>query len=386
MTLDRNLLYLVELNTVHLDESGQTTSSWIQGLPLGEYNHPVYGKLQITLDRAKRFAENLKNKIRGIDPSINYNHDNANVASGWVKDAEARNDGLWLFVEWTKDAVEKIKNKEYRYFSAEYMDKWKDSTGKEWQDVLLGGALTNRPFMKNLLPINLSETTVGFALELAEAIQRGKEGEKDMDLVKLNKALGLAENTSEEDAFKALAEKLTPPDPNGGSGGNKRPEVPAVNLSTELKKLSEENPMVKALLETVDNQNKALQEFNKTLVEADISRKLAEFDQSKIVLTPVAKDKIHDLLLDMPVNLHEQLWEILGLMKSSSGLLVELGERAGANPRYGRSKDSVSLFMDETNRIAQEKKISFDEAMAEVSRTNPELWDQYRSSSYQFVE
>lgn len=381
----KDLLYLIELNTVQFDESTDTASSWIHALPVGEYQHPVYGKMSMTAEKIKAYADSVINKVRGIDPSINYNHNNQDIASGWVKNAEARDTGLWVFVEWTKAAVEKIKNKEYRYFSAEFDGEWKNPEGKVFKDVFFGGALTNRPYMKNLVPINLAETTIEAAIGLAAAIQKGKEGEKDMDLVKFAKAVGLAETATEDEVFKALAEKLTPPAPDK-KDDKKTPEVPSVKLSEELKRLSEDNPMVKALIETVDSQNKALHEFQKSMVESTINAKLAEFDNSQIILTPVAKDKIHDLLVAMPVNLHEQMWEVLGLMKSSSGLLVELGERAGAAPRYGKSKDAVSLFMDEVTKTATEKKITLDEAMGEVSRNNPDLWNQYRAGSYAFTE
>jgi len=380
-----DLLYLVDLTSIQLDETGAATSSWVHALPLGEYQHPVYGKMSITMDRIQRFAESVKNRVRGIDPSINYNHDNEDIASGWVKDAEQRDTGLWLFVEWTKAAVDKIKNKEYRYFSAEYRDQWKDATGKIFSDVVFGGALTNRPYMKNLVPINLSERTVEYAMGLAEAIQKAKEGSVDMDVKKLNQVLGLDENTSEEDALKALDEKMGKKDEPKDDKNNK-PKVPQVNLSNELKELAETNPIVKALIETVDAQNTALREFNENLMEADISRKLAEFDNSKIVLTPRAKDMVHDFLLDAPTELHEKFWDILGLLRNNSGLMVELGERAGANPKYGRSKDSVSLFLDEVTRYAQEKNVKFDEAMTEVSRVNPGLWDEYRKGTYAFTE
>jgi len=382
--MDKDLLYLVDLSSIKLDEAtGQPTSSWIHGLPLGEYAHPVFGKIQVTVDRAKRFADNVKAKIRGIDPSINYNHNNQDVASGWVKDAESRADGLWLFVEWTAAAVEKIKNKEYRYFSAEYQDSWENpATKTKHQDVLVGGALTNRPFMKNLLPINLSENSISYAFDLVEAINKAKEDNKgdDMDLKKLNELLGLPADTTQEVAFAKLAELKTPPADPG------KPTVPAVSLSEELKKLAEENPMVKALIDTVDAQNTALKGFQAGLIEADISKKLSEFDASKIILTPVAKDKVHDFLLEAPVTLHEKFWNILGLLKSSSGLLVELGERAGAGVRYGSAKDSVTLFMDEANRVAQDQKITLDEAMTVVSRNNPELYNGYRAGSYAFNE
>src|SRR5258706_10837626 len=120
--MDKDILYLIDISSIQLDEKDGTTSSWVHALPLGDYNHPVWGKISVTTEKAKRFADNIKNKIRGIDPSINYNHNNEDVASGWVKDGESRDTGLWVLVEWTKTAVEKIKAKEYRYFSAEYKD------------------------------------------------------------------------------------------------------------------------------------------------------------------------------------------------------------------------------------------------------------------------
>jgi hypothetical protein len=242
--------------------------------------------------------------------------------------------------------------------------------------------------MKNLLPINLSESSIDYAYGLVEAISKAKEGSKDMDLEKLNEKLGLPKETSIEDAFKALTEKLNPAAP------PKDPTIPTVpkpNISDDLKRLAEDNPNVKGLIELIDAQNETLRAFQSGLLEADISKKLAEFDNSKIVLTPRAKDMVHDLLLDMPVALHEKLWDVLNLLRNNSGLMVELGERAGANPRFGRSKDSVTLFMDEVNKYVtdnstKEKPVSFDEAMTAVSRNSPELWDGYRQGTYAFKD
>lgn len=383
------MLYLIDLSKVQLDETGQVTSSWVQALPPGEYQHPIFGKLQITADKIKNLAESVKQKYRGIDPSINYAHKDDGEAAGWVKDAEARDTGLWLFVEWTSMAAQKIKEKAFRYFSAEFYDKWKNPEGKEFQDVLFGGALTNRPYMKNLLPVNLSEDAIQASFGLVDAINKGKEGQTDMDVAKFAKALGLAETASEDEVFTALAEKLnpTPPDPgSGGNSGKEFPQVPAVSISAEMKKMAEDNPLFKSLVEMVDAQNSALTSFKKELQEAEISKKFAEFDNSKIILTPVVKDKVHDLLVEMPVELHERLWDILGQLRNNSGLMVELGERAGANPRYGTAKGSVDLFLDMSNELAKEKKISLDEAMAQVSRERPDLYQGYRSGSYSFSE
>lgn len=407
--MDKNVLYVVDLNTVTLDEviksdGAKETASWIHALPLGEYSHPIFGKMKYTADKIRAFADSVKTKVRGIDPSINYIHGvngGDGEAAGWVKDADARPDGLWVFVEWTKDAAEKIKTKAWRYFSAEYQDKWTDAQGKEHADVFFGGALTNRPYMKNLLPINLTETTVDSMLGLAELItaERAKAAssntsttllvpettaseEVDVDLKKYIEALGLPAETTEAELLAKLSE-LKPP---GTAGPIKpaAPVVPKVNLSEELTKLAEENPMVKALIDTVDAQNKALTEHNVALREADVDRRLAEFDRSKIVLTPAAKDLVHDFAMDLPVALTDRFWEILEKMRTTTSMLVELGERAGNSVRYGRAKDPVSMFMDTANSMATAQKITLSEAMEQLAKTEPTMYNEYRNNSYSF--
>src|SRR5438034_187333 len=182
--MNHDWLNLVDVSSIHLADD----KSWIHALPVGEYNHPVYGKMSLTSEKITNFAENIKAKVRGIDPSINEMHgvSGDGPAAGWVKDADARPDGLWLSVEWTPATAQAIKDKKWRYFSAEYRDKWTNPQGKEFKNVIFGGALTNRPFMKNLLPINLSESSVENALELVKVINASKAAH--VDLVETSKA------------------------------------------------------------------------------------------------------------------------------------------------------------------------------------------------------
>ena len=390
--MNHDVLYLIDANTLQLSE-GDTPSGWVHALPVGEYKHPVFGKLSMTPEKIRQFADNITNKIRGIDPSINMIHGVPGTAgdgeaAGWVKSAEARPDGLWVLVEWTKTAAAKIKEKAWRYFSAEYQDSWTDATGKEHKNVFFGGALTNRPYMKNLLPINLSENTIETALELASVVAQGKADlattpqEGEMDLKTLCERLDLPDGTTETQLLAKLSElnqgsKTEPP---------KTPEVPKVSLSAELRKMAEENPLVKTLIDTVDAQNKALTDFNGQLREAEVARRLSEFDRSKIVLTPIVKDLVHDFALDLPVKLTDRFWDILEKMRNNSGLMVELGERAGTSVRYGRAKDATAQLMDEANRIATERQISLTEAMEIAARENVELYDNYRHDNYAFKE
>lgn len=189
--------YLVDLATVKFDEG--STQTWIQGAPLGKYDHPIYGEIEFTPERVQQFAANVKANVRGQDLNIDYDHKEGEAA-GWVKDAEARDNGLWLLVEWTKTAAQKIKEKAYRYFSPEFVDEWTHpSTKQAYKDVLFGGGITNRPFLKGILPINMSEV---FA---HAADQNNDGGVMDEKLRKqIAKRLGLPEDAAEDQVLEAL--------------------------------------------------------------------------------------------------------------------------------------------------------------------------------------
>src|SRR5690606_123749 len=118
----------------------QKGASWVHALSLGTFEHPLHGTVTITPERVQRLADGVNNRVRGQDLDVDYDHKaRTGEAAGWVRKAEARPDGLWLFVEWTKEALGKIKSRAYRYFSSEFVEKWKDpKSGTVHKDVLFG--------------------------------------------------------------------------------------------------------------------------------------------------------------------------------------------------------------------------------------------------------
>jgi hypothetical protein len=362
--------YLVSLDSINLEEVNGVSSCWVHALPIGKYNHPVLGVLDITAQRAAKFAESVNNKVRGIEPSINYNHNNKDEAAGWTKKAEARSDGLWLFVEWVDDAAEKIKKKKYKYFSAEIMDKWVDAAGKEFSDVLFGGGLSNRPFMKNLVPINLSESTIENAFELVSTITGTSVDNLKGDGMQL----------SEEDLKKITDSVIA------GLKGTKpaEPEPTKLEDIAELKALAEDNPTVKALLHHFETQGSNLHETTKVLRETQVQAKLAEFDNSKLTLTPSAKELLREIMTHekLPTELSEKLWGLMEQVRTSQSFLVELGERSGAGVRYGYGmveKSATQEFSERVNKLMAEEKASFLDAADKVARDDPELFNAYRA-------
>ena len=118
--------YWVDLNAVSLDDSGDAATSWIMAVPMGTYQHPTYGEINFTPNKVQNMAHNIQNKIREQQLDVDYDHKAQDGrAAGWITGASALDDGLYVQVEWTNAAKNAIANKEYKYFSPEYQDKWK---------------------------------------------------------------------------------------------------------------------------------------------------------------------------------------------------------------------------------------------------------------------
>lgn len=137
---------------------------WIMMLPLGEYEHPEHGKLDITRTLLSELTRNFTNKVRHIDISLDVDHKASQGdtrATGWLESVQFRDAtgdcpaGLWGLVCWTKYGAQLLHDQDYRYFSIEFGPYTDAETGKKYDNVILGGALTNRPFMKQMPAIAL---------------------------------------------------------------------------------------------------------------------------------------------------------------------------------------------------------------------------------------
>lgn len=136
--------------------------SWIMLFPQGRFTHPQYGKLDFTASTLSEIKRHFDTGVRGIEIALDGNHDQ-DKATGWVEQLEQRPAatgqpaGLWARVRWTKLGEGYIKDQIYRYFSPEFGPHRDERTGKVTQNVLLGGGLTNRPFLKDMPAVALRE-------------------------------------------------------------------------------------------------------------------------------------------------------------------------------------------------------------------------------------
>jgi len=388
---------------------------------VGEYQHPAYGKINFTFDRIKRFADSVKNKVRGIELDIDYDHKTdparGNEAAGWVKDAKVEGDALFLLVDWTKTALEKIKEGAYRYFSPEFQDDWTDAKGVKHQDVLFGGGITNRPFLKDLLPVNLSELTF--------AEQKKGTG---MDLAKLRKLYGLAEDGSQDDQILARAEqdrtavttKSQPVDqtatthapnnaatssPQGTIGGLPFDATTATTVDkdghmvtpeeVQLAELAKTNPALAIMLrEQIKNNvamTKRLAELETANKLSEIRVKLNEYRTGQTIIAPAVLDEAAKLLVKAPTQLHEEIHNLLKQVQGGSAT-VQLGEVGSSGNTTSRVNGKSASDEFEELIAAQRKKfneasgkeLSYSDALIDVASANPELYTRYRDESYLF--
>ncbi len=366
--------YLIDLAKIQLFDMATGNSSWIQALPLGNYHHPVYGDIKVTPDRITRFADNIKNKVREQDLDIDYDHKAKDGrAAGWVRDADARPDGLWVLVEWTDAAASALRAKEYRYFSPEFADEWEHpKTKQKFQDVMFGGALTNRPFLKDILPINLSE------------VFNAEKGTNSMDPLKeIAKLLGLSEDVPAEDVIKKLQEHIGQTKTLSDEMASLKQKLtePKSPAEDHLKKLAETDASVKLLLEEREANAKRLAALEMANKLSEVNLKLSEIDRdAKFVIPPAIKDQVRDLAISSPKETGEIVMKLLSELASKG--LVELGERGGS--RITTDEPASKQFSDKVTALMKaNEKLDYADAVTQVAADNPELFEQYRHEATQ---
>ncbi|MCL6454363.1 MAG: phage protease [Alicyclobacillus sp.] len=162
--------------------SEDSKTSWIQIMSTGEWDHPREGKIRITRDDLQRFADNFDRKVRGVNLFVDVSHKPDDGAVGEFKRVEVRGDQLWAEIAWTEKGAELIQSRTYNYFSPEFAFRWTDpATGQVHRDVLFGGALTNRPFLRHMERIALSETADMFQVKFADGEPYDPDHDDDDD-------------------------------------------------------------------------------------------------------------------------------------------------------------------------------------------------------------
>lgn len=365
----------------------QNNSKRVQIAKIGSFDHEIYGKFSITLNDLQEMKTNFysnvrKQKIEG-NPVIpfDYGHYDEEKAAGWITELSIEKDshskwGLFAEVKWTPTAVQKIKDGEFKFVSPLIHNNYKDAeTKKTYKTVLMGAALTNIPFLRDMEAIHLLSEDRRKAFEslklsgdsLDQQSLKGKKMAENERTAEFNEILnGLESISSEdkkilEDSFKADTKKL--------SEENKK------LLSEEKKKFKAENEKLKKNAEKTPEDLKL----------SDDKLKLAE---GKI-------EKLEENLSSMTQTMAENKRTTEFNQMLSEGKVCEAQRKSFMKQDFtefakkteeiklkevGHSKDDNKDEKEASGKLvklAEEKvdkeKISFGESMKVILSENPKL-------------
>jgi phage I-like protein len=154
---------------------------------------------------------------RGIDLPIDYEHQydkpEAKLkgpvpAAGWIKELQARPNGIWGRVLWTATASEMIAAKEYRFLSPTilYHPQTREIVG------IKGACLVHKPNL--FLTALASEETAMLPQKTTDTPEVKNDANGKGLIAKIASLLKMPEGSAENDILQALAEKLAAaPDP-----------------------------------------------------------------------------------------------------------------------------------------------------------------------------
>lgn len=136
-------------------------SQWIQLFPMGRSLGWDGRGPYILRDKAHAEKVIAASRREKVDLLIDRDHQKdllpagtVVLAAGWIKDLEAREDGIWARVEWTETAAQQLNAKELRYISPVF------SVNKDTRMIgrIMRASLTNTPNLE-LTAVASAQTT-----------------------------------------------------------------------------------------------------------------------------------------------------------------------------------------------------------------------------------
>lgn len=327
------------------------SASWVQVLKTGTYRW-YSDPLHITSEVLNKLKANFDSRVKKVDLAVDYFHYSDKEAAGWIKAVEVRDGGSTLFlnVEWTERAREKINAKEIKYMSIDFdLNYIPNDSSIEYGPALNGAAVTNRPFIKGMSPLFSDQLSsaldeIDISKEKRDAIRRilddkPLKGKKIMELTDLKKECAVL---SEEG--KAELRNIIGPAPG---------VVKMAEENTALKKeAAEKDAKIVELSEKVKGHDAAVAKIKKESEFATLMSegKAVEAQRESFL----AGDMTTFLSLAVPVNLGEK-----GKSNASPA-----GGKDYAPKTQAEAQDRI-IALAETKRMA-DPKLTMDAAQAAV--------------------
>jgi hypothetical protein len=258
---------------------------------LGEWTHPEYGPVKFTQDDFDQMNSNWVKGVTGYEPPLYLGHNiSKDVLEGEPAVAfleKLYQEGDTLFAEYDPvddDAYEKARKGQYRYSSAEVVrNATSKETGEKIGTLLVGAALTNRPFLTRMPRVEAG-------------VQQFSESEGSASTL-------VAISVYPDPAYQPM-DQVT------------EVETPATTLSPEMvEQFADLAKSVETLRAELDQTKQQLSEAQSQLKAQNLEKVLAEV--GALNLTAAVKDKYSEMLRKEKLSESQQS-EVMSLLRDLS--------------------------------------------------------------------
>lgn len=394
-----------------------TISDEIHIVPTGKWEHWSGTEFEITSETITQLVRNFKEAGRKDIP-ITAGHDNGMSggelpAVGWFKDVTDHGvDGLYGYVEWNDEGKRLLREKQFKYFSAEIAFDFKDlESGAEYGALLTGGALTNKPFFKSLKidPASFSEKEKSvLAFSVPDILNQFNEN-NTMDLAALL-AKNIADLTVEEKAFiKENAASLTDEEKvthaeviaDEAQGETEEEKVAreaqeaqaaadaaaaaaaaATDPAPAQVDASEKNKGVvtlsavelASLRAKADEGAKAFKELDKMKIEKNVAALVFSASNKEGKFLPKQKDAVVAFMSGLTQPQRDSFVNIVNGLPKSADLFSEQGDNGDAS-----SSATKALDLKAQDMMKADRNLKYSEALKRVLALEPELASAYEA-------
>lgn len=394
-------------------EGSASMVSEIEVMRTGEWDHPSYGKMVITHETMDQMIANFNARLRkGVYFTEGHPVEDEELpAVGWVVELRKLGDSLKAVVEWTEIGANLLRTKAYKFFSPEFYFTYEDpETREKFENVLTGGALTNRPYFKSLEAVVLSERILSrkqkTMFKLDEVLAKDPSAisaeeraflvsmKEDLDKSTVEKfKLDETQETDEEKAAREAkekeeadakaAEEAKKTEEEAAAAKKAEEEAAAAKAAEEAaaaeaakggetpeQKLEASEAKVKATETELEKTKRELSELKAEKRKKEFSEKISAFkfseETKKGLILPKSIDKVQAFAESLNEEQAGKFFEILGELPQK-GIFKEIGatgdgEGAGVNgvdmSKKPANVDEMSFAIAETAKqiAASEKK------------------------------
>ncbi len=335
-------IFPLEFDDQGTDANEPALPETIHLIPMGQWEHDLYGPIIINGSDIKEFIQNFNAGVRkGVFITAGHEGFEELPAVGWIKEVESRDDGLWGTVDWNNLGEQILTDKQYKFFSPEMCRDYEDpETHQFYRNVITGGALTKSPYFKELQAIVFSDKNIKNNLNKKEIMTKTLEEVLALEVTAL---------TDEDKAvLEAGKDTLTDEQKAKFFPEVKKEETPEEKTAREAKEKEDADAKAKA-----DEDAKAKEDAEKQSMS---EKGFVKISASELSILKDAADKGMQAFKELEKK------EVSDSVKT---LLFSESNKAGKF--LPKSADNLRAFME---KLSKEQRTSFSAIIAELPATN----------------